>query len=125
MRAIMVGPLSSTTRSKASNRPATHRVAARPWELHDVVGGIAQSHEPEPSLQQDGIIERTGPGGSGLGSCDQLSTFRNVLRAQLAFFSPLRLPHFQVRLFCFSELLTEFVQFGDSNKEIGLITGEN
>jgi hypothetical protein len=46
-----------------------------------------QSHEPAPSLQQDGIIERTGPGGSGLGSCDQLSAFRDVLRAQLAFFS--------------------------------------
>jgi hypothetical protein len=53
---------------------------------HDVVGSVVQSHQPAPSLQQDGIIERTGPGGSGLGSCDQLSAFRDVLSAQVAFF---------------------------------------
>jgi hypothetical protein len=53
---------------------------------HDVVVGVVQSHEPAPSLHQDGIIEGTGPGGSGLGSRYQLSAFRDVLRAQLAFF---------------------------------------
>ncbi len=40
-------------------------------------------------------------------------------------FPPLRLPHSPSRLLCFRELLTEFVQFGDLNKEIGRITGEN
>jgi hypothetical protein len=55
-------------------------------QFHDVVGGIAQSHQPAPTRQQDGIIERTDPGGSGLGSCDQLSAFRDVLSAQVAFF---------------------------------------
>ena len=83
----MVGPPSSTTRSKASTA-ACHslEILFGLGELHDVVGGIAQSHQPAPSLQQDGIIERTGPGGSGLGSCDQLSAFRDVLSAQVAFF---------------------------------------
>jgi hypothetical protein len=38
---------------------------------------------------------------------------------------PPRLPHFRSRLLCFPELLTEFVQFGDLNKEIGRITCEN
>ena len=40
-------------------------------------------------------------------------------------FPPLRLPHSPSRLLCFPEPLTEFVQFGDLNKEIGRITGEN
>ena len=40
-------------------------------------------------------------------------------------FPPLRLPHSPSRLLCFPELLTEFVQFGDLNKEIGRIIGEN
>jgi len=53
--------------------------------------------------------------------CDQLSVFTDVLNVQFAFFSAasiaakLRLP----------ELLTEFAQFGDLNKEIGRIIGEN
>jgi hypothetical protein len=34
-----------------------------------------------------GSSKKAGPGGSGLGSCDQLSAFRDVLRARLAFFS--------------------------------------
>ena len=32
----------------------------------DVVAGIAQSHQRAPTRQQDGIIERASPGGSGL-----------------------------------------------------------
>jgi hypothetical protein len=40
-------------------------------------------------------------------------------------FPPLRLPHFPGRLLRFPELFTELVQFGDLNKEIGRITGEN
>ena len=47
------------------------------WKLHDVIGSIAQSHQ----------IEATSPGGGGLQSCDRLSAFRDVLKAQLAFFS--------------------------------------
>ena len=35
-------------------------------QFHDVVGGIAQSHELAPTRQLDWIIERTGPGGSQL-----------------------------------------------------------
>jgi hypothetical protein len=53
----------------------------------DVIAGIAQSHELTPTRQQDRIIERTGPGGSELRSCDQLSAFRDGLSAQVAFFS--------------------------------------
>jgi hypothetical protein len=53
----------------------------------DVVGGIAQSRQFAPIRRQDRIIERAGPGGSGLGSCDQLSAFRDVLHARLAFSS--------------------------------------
>jgi hypothetical protein len=53
----------------------------------DVVAGIAQSNQLAPTRQQDRIIERAGPGGSGLRSCDQLSAFKDVLRAQLAFSS--------------------------------------
>jgi hypothetical protein len=56
-------------------------------KLHDVVGGIAQSHELAPNRQLDWIIERTGPGGSQLRSCDQLSAFRNMLNVQFAFSS--------------------------------------
>jgi hypothetical protein len=36
-----------------------------------------------------------------------------------------QLPHFLGRLFRFPEPLTEFIQFGNLNKEIGGITGEN
>jgi hypothetical protein len=53
----------------------------------DVATGIAQSRQFAPIRQQDRIIERAGPGGSGLGSCDQLSAFRDVLHARLAFSS--------------------------------------
>jgi hypothetical protein len=53
----------------------------------DVVGGIAQSHELAPTRQLDWIIERTGPSGRELRSCDQLSAFRNVLNVQFAFSS--------------------------------------
>jgi hypothetical protein len=53
----------------------------------DVVAGTAQSHPLAPARRQDRIIESAVPGGSGLRSCDQLSAFRDVLRAQLAFFS--------------------------------------
>jgi hypothetical protein len=40
-------------------------------------------------------------------------------------FPPLRLPHFPGSLLRFPEPLTELVQFGNLNKEIGRITGEN
>jgi hypothetical protein len=40
-------------------------------------------------------------------------------------FSPLRPSHFLGRLFRFPDPLTELVQFGDLNKEIGRIIGEN
>jgi hypothetical protein len=53
----------------------------------DVVADIAQTNQLAPTRQQDRIIERAGPGGSGLRSCDQLSAFKDVLRAQLAFSS--------------------------------------
>jgi len=53
----------------------------------DVVAGIAQSHQLTPTRRQDKIVKGRAPGGSGLGSCDQLSAFRDVLRAQLTFFS--------------------------------------
>ena len=52
-----------------------------------MVGGIAQSHELAPTRQQDGIIEGTSPGGSGLRSRYQLSAFRDVLNVQFALFS--------------------------------------
>ena len=54
-------------------------------QFHDVVGGVAQSYQLAPTRQQDGIIERAGPGGSGLGSCD-LSAFGDAPSAQVAFF---------------------------------------
>jgi hypothetical protein len=63
-------------------------------KLHDVVGGIAQSHQLAPTRQQDRIIETTGPGGSELRSCDQLAAFRDVLSAQAAFFSAASTAHF-------------------------------
>jgi hypothetical protein len=40
-------------------------------------------------------------------------------------FPPLRLPQFLGRLLRFPEPLTELVQFGNLNKEIGRIAGEN
>jgi hypothetical protein len=55
-------------------------------QLHDEVGGIAQSQQLAP-IQQDRIIEGASPGGSGLQLCDQLSAIRDVQNAQLAFFS--------------------------------------
>jgi hypothetical protein len=86
-RTIIVGPLSSTTKSKGFDRGLPFlEILLSLRQFHDVVGGIAQSHQPAPTRQQDGIIERTDPGGSGLGSCDQLSAFRDVLSAQVAFF---------------------------------------
>ncbi len=57
----------------------------------DVVAGVAQTHQLAPTRQQDRIIERVGPGGSGLRSCDQLSAFRDVLNVQFAFSSVVRL----------------------------------
>jgi hypothetical protein len=57
-------------------------------------GGMAQSHQLAPTRQQDRIIETTGPGGSELRSCDQLSAFRDVLSAQAAFFSAASTAHF-------------------------------
>jgi hypothetical protein len=56
-------------------------------KLHDVVGGIAQSHQLAPTRQQDRIIEGTSPGGNGLQLCDQLSVFRDVPNVQFALFS--------------------------------------
>jgi hypothetical protein len=56
-------------------------------KLHDVVGGIAQSHQLAPTRQQDRIIEATSPGDNGLQLCDQLSVFRDVLNVQFALFS--------------------------------------
>ena len=57
------------------------------WQLHDAVGGIAQSQQLAPTRQQDRIIEGASPSGSGLQLCDQLSAIRDVQSAQLAFFS--------------------------------------
>jgi hypothetical protein len=83
----MVGPLSSTTRSKASTAACPFlEILLSLRQFHDVVGGIAQSYQLAPTRQQDGIIERAGPSGSGLGSCDRLSAFRDVPSAQAAFF---------------------------------------
>jgi len=65
------------------------------------------------------------PGEPSSGSCDQLSAFRDVLGLNWCSFPPLRLPHFLGRLLRFPEPLTELVQFGNLNKEIGRITGEN
>jgi hypothetical protein len=48
-----------------------------------------------------------------------------VLSAQVAFFSAASIAALSERLFRFPESLTEFVQFGDLNKEIGRIIGEN
>jgi len=62
-------------------------------KLHDVVGGMAQSHQLAPTRQQDRIIETTGPGGSELRSCDLLSAVRDVLSAQAAFFSAASTAH--------------------------------
>ena len=56
-------------------------------KLHDVVGGIAQSHQFAPTRKRARIIEGTSPGGNGLQLRDQLSVFKAMLRAQLAFFS--------------------------------------
>jgi hypothetical protein len=62
--------------------------ADRGCSAFGMVADIAQSHQLAPTRRrQDRIIERAGPGGSGLGLCDRLSAFRDVLRAQMAFFS--------------------------------------
>jgi hypothetical protein len=96
-----------------------------PRQACDGVAGIAQSHQLAPTRQQDRIIQGVGPEAAGLdraigylpsGMCGVLN-WRS--------FPPLRLPHSPSRLLCFPELLTEFVQFGDLNKEIGRITREN
>jgi hypothetical protein len=63
------------------------RVHQRLRRACDVATGIAQTRQSGPTRQQDWIIERAGPDGSRLGSCDQLSAFRDVLRTQLAFSS--------------------------------------
>jgi hypothetical protein len=91
----------------------------------DVVAGIAQSHDLAPTGQQDRIIERASPDGNRLQTCDQLSVFRNVLNVQFAFSSAGPGAAILGRLQRFPELLTEFVQLGDLNKEIGRVTGEN
>jgi len=64
---------------------AHHQFLLSLRQFHDVVGGGAQSHQVAPTRQQDGIIERAGPGGSGPGPCD-LSAFRDAPSAQVAFF---------------------------------------
>jgi hypothetical protein len=65
---------------------AHHQFLLSLRQFHDVIGGIAQSYQLAPTRRQDGIIERAGPGGSGLGSCDQLSAFSDVPGAQVVFF---------------------------------------
>jgi hypothetical protein len=55
---------------------------------------MAQSHQLAPTRQQDRIIETTGPSGSELRSCDQLSAFRNGLSAQAAFLFAASTAHF-------------------------------
>jgi hypothetical protein len=91
----------------------------------DVVAGIAQSHDLAPTGQQDRILERASPVGNRLQTCDQLSVFRNVLNVQFAFSSAGPGAAILGRLQRFPELLTEFVQLRNLNKEIGPITGEN
>jgi hypothetical protein len=54
-------------------------------KLHDVVGGIAQSHELASPSSSTGSSK--GRGGNRLQTCDQLSAFRNVLNVQFAFSS--------------------------------------
>jgi hypothetical protein len=60
MRAIMVGPPSSTTRRQAG----------------DAVAGFAQSHGFAPARQQDGIIEATSP------DRNRLQIVRSAIRLQ-------------------------------------------
>jgi hypothetical protein len=55
-------------------------------QFHGVVGGVAQRHQLAPARQQDGIIQSAGQGGSGPGSCDLLSAFRDAPSAEVAFF---------------------------------------
>jgi hypothetical protein len=96
-------------------------------QLYDVVGGVAQSlTSSRPSGSRTGSSKGRAHAATGFncaigyppsGMCRALN-WRSFLR-------PLRLPHFLGRLFCFPEPLTELVQFGDLNKEIGRITGEN
>ena len=50
MRAIMVGPLSSTTKEHGFDRGLPRfKILFGLRNLHDVVGGIAQSHELAPT----------------------------------------------------------------------------
>jgi hypothetical protein len=72
MRAIMVGPSSSTTRRRQAG---------------DAVAGIAQSHGFAPPGSRTGSSKRRAQTATGFKLCDQLSAFRDVLSAQLAFFS--------------------------------------
>jgi hypothetical protein len=89
----------------------------------DVVAAIAQSHPLAPTRRQDGIIGRSQAGGLDRAISYLPSGMCCVLDWRS--FPPLRLPHSPSRLLCFPEPLTEFVQFGDLNKEIGRIIGEN
>ena len=93
-------------------------------------GGVATLSPPSTALASArrilplaGQDHRTGAPSSG--SCDQLSAFRDVLGLNWRSFPPLRLPHFLGRLLRFPEPLTELAQFGNLNKEIGRIAGEN
>jgi hypothetical protein len=78
-------------------------------KLHDVVGGIAPSHELAPTRQQDRIIERAAQVAAGLDRAISYLPSGMCCVLNWRFFPPLRLPHFLGRLFCFPEPLTEFV----------------
>jgi hypothetical protein len=90
-----------------------------------VVAGIAQSQQFAPTRRQDRIIKGRSQVAAGLDRAISYLPSGKCCVLNWRSFPPLRLPHSPSRLLCFPELLTEFVQFGDLNKETGRIIGEN
>ena len=65
MRAIMVGPLSSTTISRASTAACHLSSSCSALALLDVFGGVVQRNEMATAGQGNGIVEGAGSGHSG------------------------------------------------------------
>ena len=91
----------------------------------DVVAATAQSHPLAPTRRQYRIIKGRSQVAAGLDRAISYLPSGMCCVLNWRSFPPLRLPHSPSGLLCFPEPLTEFVQFGDLNKEIGRIIGEN
>jgi hypothetical protein len=61
----MVGPLSSTTRSRASTAACHSSMLFCLGKLLDIVGGVLEGDELATAGQGNGIVEGAGPGHSG------------------------------------------------------------